>query len=71
MKTLKTIFLIFTCFGLIFGCSKDDTLVDDPGEMSLKNASMAPVFVVDPNGVDDTENLKNAFANAITAGYGS
>ena len=53
------------------GCSKDETLVDEPGEMSLKKATMAPVFVVEPNGVDDTENLKNAFAEAMAAGDGA
>lgn len=71
MKTLKFIFLIFTCFGLIISCSKDEALVEEPGEMNLKKASLARVFVVEPTGTDDTENLKNAFADAIAAGNGS
>ncbi|WP_340113192.1 hypothetical protein [Maribellus mangrovi] len=71
MKKLKLLFIIITCFGLIMGCSKDETLVNDPGEMNLKNASTAPTFVVEPNGVDDTENLKNAFADAMAAEPGS
>ena len=71
MKTLKFIFLIFACFGLIISCSKDEALVEEQGEMSLKGATMAAVFVVEPNGVEDTENLKNAFADAMAAGNGS
>lgn len=68
MKALKFIFLIVTCFGLILSCSKDEVLLEDEGDLFLKKASMAPTFVVEPNGVDDTENLKNAFADAMAAG---
>jgi hypothetical protein len=71
MKSLKLLFLIFICLGLIIGCSKDEALIEESGEMSLKKAHMAPVFVVEPNGVDDTQNLKDAFADAIAAGQGS
>lgn len=63
--------MIITCFGLIMGCSKEETLLDTPGEVNLKKASVAPTFVVEPNGVDDTENLKNAFADAMAAEPGS
>jgi len=71
MKKLKFIVLIFTFFGLIMGCSKDEVLVDELGEMSLKKVIKAPVFVVEPNGVDDTENLEKAFIDAIAAGPGA
>ena len=74
MKTLKSIFLILTCFGLLLSCSKDDVLVEDQAEMTLlkgkskMKGTRPAVFTVEPNGVDDTQNLNDAFTDAINAG---
>ena len=70
MKTLKSIFLIFTCFGLLLSCSRDDAF-EEKVDMSLKKGTTTAVFTVEPNGVDDTHNLNIAFADAINAGPGS
>ncbi len=71
MKTQNYIFLFVVCFALLTGCTKDNILGDDPSEINLKKASKSAVFMVKPNGVDDTENLKNAFADAMAAGQGA
>ena len=63
---------------LLFACSENDILnqdqVNDEGltssESNLRKAS-GPVFNVYPNGVDDTENLVQAFADAKAAGPGA
>ncbi len=71
MKTQKFIFMIFTCFGLLMGCSNEEALDIEQGEINLKKATKSAVFVVEPNGFDDTENLKKAFADAMAAGQGT
>ena len=71
MKKLKIIFMIVTCFGLMMSCSNDEALFDEQGDMSKKKPTNAQVFPVTPNGVDDTENLNNAFADAMDEGPGS
>lgn len=71
MKTLKIIFMIVTCFGLMMSCSSDETLLDDLGDLGKKKPTNAQVFLVSPNGVDDTQNLNLAFADAINEGPGS
>lgn len=71
MKTQKFIFMIFTCFGLLIGCSNEEALDIEQGEINLKKATKSAVFMVDPNGFDDTENLNLAFSDAINAGAGA
>lgn len=71
MKTKKLIFLIFACFGLLFGCNQYEMPDDDLADLDLKKATKAAVFVVEPNEVDDTHALMDAFEDAKTAGPGS
>ena len=70
MKT-KIIFLIFTCFALLMGCSNEEALDFQQGEINQKKAPKSEVFIVEPTGIDDTENLKNAFDDAMAAGPGA
>ena len=70
MKT-KIIFLIFTCFALLMGCSNEEALDIQQGEINQKKATKSEVFIVEPTGIDDTENLKNAFDDAMAAGPGA
>lgn len=71
MKTIKLLFMMLTIVSLITGCSKDDLVSNQDDDLMLKKAPLSPVFVVEPNGTDDTENLKNAFADAQAAGPGA
>lgn len=71
MKTFKLLFTILTIVSLVTGCSKDDLAPDQNNDLMLKKASLFPVFLVEPNGTDDTENLKNAFIDAQAAGPGA
>ncbi len=74
MKIFIKVLFIALCTSLLFSCNNDEVLIDDEGDLLLKKASKnghVPTFVVEPNGVDDTENLKNAFADATTAGPSS
>ena len=71
MKTLVKFLFVALCASLLFSCAKDEALLENEGEMTLKKASKAFVIEVVPNGVDDTENLKNAFTDAMAAGDGS
>jgi hypothetical protein len=71
MKTKKLIFLIFACFGLLFGCNQYEMPDDDLTGIDLKKASAPAVFMVEPNGVDDTPAFMQAFEDAKTAGPGS
>lgn len=71
MKTFQLLFMILIFVGLLAGCSKDDELVDQNNDLMLKKVSMAPVFVVEPNGTDDTQALQEAFDAAILAGPGA
>lgn len=71
MKTLIKLLFLMAVISLVAGCNKDDELWDQNNDLILKNASIVPVFVVEPNGTDDTENLKNAFDDAKAAGPGS
>jgi hypothetical protein len=72
MKTLKKLFLLIAVTGLLFSCSKSGQSFDMPG-MSEKDHKGHPyahekTFFVEPNGTDDTENLRNAFAEALVYG---
>lgn len=73
MKTQNFIFLFVVCCALMTGCTKDNMLGDDTTGINLKKASKSAVFMVEvePTGIDDTENLKNAFADAMAAGPGA
>lgn len=71
MKTKNFIFLIFVCFGLMFGCEQFEMPDDELTGIDLKKATSQAVFTVEPTGVDDTENLQNAFAEAVAAGPGA
>lgn len=71
MKTKKLVFLIFACFGLMFGCEQFEMPDDELTGIDLKKATSQAVFTVEPTGVDDTENLKNVFDEAIAAGPGA
>ena len=71
MKTLVKLLFFMAVTSLVAGCNIDDELSDQNNDLILKNASIVPVFVVEPNGTDDTENLKSAFADAQAAGPGS
>ena len=73
MKTLKIIFLILSCAAILSGCSKSDLPGNEQANAVLKSPLVAgtviPVGL--PNGVDDTEALKAAFAAAISHGPGA
>jgi len=71
MKTLKKILFLTTAVVLLFSCSKTDN--DEPfSAIGLKAKKVThEVFVVEPNGVDDTPALCQAFEDAKAAGPGS
>lgn len=71
MKPLKILSMLVLSIALMMGCVQDETLIENQDDLMLKKASKAPTVVVEPTGVDDTENLKNAFADAMTAGSGA
>lgn len=71
MKTEKLVFLIFACFGLLFGCNNDEMPGDDLAGINLKKASAPAIFMVEPSGSDDTPAFMQAFDDAKAAGPGS
>jgi len=74
MKTLKILSLVVMSIALSMSCVKDEDLLEDEGDLLLKKGSkkgQVTTIVVEPTGIDDTGNLKNAFANAIADGDGS
>lgn len=71
MKTQKLIFLIFACLGFLFSCNQYELPDDDLTGIDLKKASAPAVFMVEPNGDDDTPALMLAFEDAKAAGPGS
>jgi hypothetical protein len=71
MKATKILTLFVLYIALMMGCNKDEFLVNESGEPGLKSATTVSAFVVEPTGTDDTENLKNAFADAMAAGPGA
>ena len=71
-KETKLLFAI-TSLCLLAACTKsDDILTKDSHDANLKCAPFnnGHVFVVRPNGTDDTYNITQAFANAKNAGRG-
>jgi hypothetical protein len=72
MKTLIKFLYLVACAAFIIACDKTDQLADEFSGVSLKSAtSDCPVFIVYPNGTDDTGPLMQAFADAKNAGPGS
>lgn len=71
MKTFKLLSLLLIFASLLAGCSKDDELLDQNDDLTLKNATLGQVFKVMPSGGDDTQALQDAFDDAIAAGHGS
>lgn len=71
-----TLPLMFIALMLLAACAENGLVPDDMSVQSLKKTSVAKgncgaVFTVTPNGTDDTENIRQAFADAIAAGPGS
>lgn len=75
MKTLRTLILLTAVFALLFSCSKpeqfgfDNSVSPDLDLKKRNNGEM--IFLVEPNGFDDTENLKDAFDEAMSHGAGN
>jgi len=71
-----TLPFMFIALMLLAGCAENGLVTDDMSIQSVMKSSIAKgncgaVFTVLPNGTDDTESLKDAFADAIAAGPGS
>jgi len=66
MKTLKYFCLIIAGTGLLLSCTEDELLLSDQEDISLEQSCRSHMskYIVEPNGIDDTENLKAAFADA-------
>ena len=76
MKTLKRLFLLIVATGLLFSCSKYDQEDFDMSGFSGEDHKGHPFmhkgfFSVKPNGIDDTETLREAFADALNYGPGA
>jgi hypothetical protein len=76
MKTLKSFLFFITGICLLLSCSKSDQLTSGLSDLSGDNLKghdigCGKVFVVKPNGTDDTGPLQKAFDDAIKAGPGS
>jgi hypothetical protein len=75
MKTLNKLFLLFAVTGLLFSCSKNDLDFDMSGVSGNDHKGHPSIkeefFKVIPNGIDDTENLSNAFTEASVYGPGA
>lgn len=62
--------LVFSC--LLLACNESLQVPDDVPGVDLKKANLdCPVYLVYPNGTDDTGNLLQAFEDASNAGPGS
>ena len=56
---------------LIF-CSCNNEIFDETNILNKSpDVKSGDIFIVEPNGVDDTQNIKDAFADAIAAGPGN
>lgn len=72
MKTIKISLVLTALLCLLFSCSKTDDYDQGTSGMDLKAKKVAPlVFVVAPSDGDDTDNLVNAFAEAMSYGPGN
>lgn len=68
---MKKVFLFIVCVVVFMSCSKTD--INEPfSGTDLKAGAASPaVFIVEPNGSDDTPALVQAFEDAKAAGTGS
>ncbi len=65
MKTIRIFLFFILGAGLLFACSSDE-LNDELSDNDLKCRNLRErVVVVEPTGLDDTENLITAFAEAM------
>lgn len=73
MKTLKKLILLTAVFALLLSCSKPELVgFDNSSDLnSRKKNNSETIFLVEPNGFDDTENLRDAFDEAILYGAGA
>lgn len=75
MKTLRKLILLMAIFALLFSCSKPDQVEFDNSVLSdnvlKKQNNNEMIFLVEPNGSDDTQNLLDAFNEAINYGPGA
>ncbi len=71
MKTLFRFLFCMAFIGLLFSCQKSDEFSGKLSGVDLKSASKGAVIIVEPSGLDDTDNLKQAFADAALAGPGT
>ena len=73
MKTRFKFLFAVACMSLLFACNKSELVTEDLSGVDLKSASIkhGEVFLVTPNGVDDTQALIDAFNLARAAGRGS
>ena len=71
MKTILKIFCIATFASFMFSCQKTSEFDNELAGIDLKSVHKGAVITVTPNGVDDTDNLKQAFADAAAAGPGT
>ena len=73
MKTLFRFLFFMACVSLLAACNKSDKFFNDTSSSeTLKCTPInSHVFVVSPNGTDDTYNLQQAFENAKAIGHGS
>jgi len=71
MKGKICFYPLFLLIILIF-CSCNNEIFDEPNiENKSPKIKSGEVFTVAPNGVDDTQNIKDAFADAKAAGSGN
>lgn len=73
MKTLKKVLITFATILIVASCGEDELLTNNLADMSYKKAAdnQQNIFWVTPTGIDDTQNLIDAFADAQLAGPGS
>ena len=76
MNTLKSFLFFIAGICLLLSCSKSDQLTPGLSDLSGDNLKgqdigCGKVFVVKPNGTDDTGPLQQAFENAKATGSGS
>ena len=73
MKALFRFLFFMAYISLLAACNKSDKFFNDiSSDATMKCAPLnSHVFVVSPNGTDDTYNLQQAFENAKAVGHGS
>lgn len=71
MKTPGKLLLFVASWSLLFSCQNSGPYGDELSDNDLKSATSGVVIVVEPNGIDDTEDIMKAFADAEAAGPGT